>query len=63
MSGHKCDICGEYIPVATDRGGGSYICADCSGETNRLARDTRANPIDKAEYQYHGGRFYDGEWS
>ena len=65
MSGHKCARCGEYIPFATDRGGGVYICADCCGETRRLAeqaKPSRTNPIQRAEYQYHGSRLDDGEW-
>jgi len=64
----NCRICKEFIPKAAlfPREGGGYtcMCRDCRYPVSTRLRDYSPGGRyqELAEIQYHGSRWYTGEW-
>lgn len=58
-----CCHCGEMIPIPVMRRSGDYICEDCwPGNVGKKIDTGPRESGEAADRQYHGGRFYAGEW-
>lgn len=72
-----CERCGCEIGYPVPRGvlgptgivvGYKVVCTECTGEAHRRRVESEHRHVNLGRYavaadrQYHGGRFYSGEW-
>lgn len=65
--GNCCQICGEWILLATPRYGEKnqvyYVCEDCYSPLVPKPREKNRYPtMPRSDQQYHGENFAIGEW-
>lgn len=58
---HRCEVCGEVIPIPVPREKNRIICVSCFGDHPHQDPHPRSGG-EGADLRYHGGQFNKGEW-